>query len=89
MLMTKERKEILLGFGHPESDLPQIEEAMNCRVTHYTLNGKRISRKKAIDLLGEKVWLSGISRSAFHWTASRPIGNTNEYVCFDSSALFR
>ena len=81
MKLSKKDKEYLISIGVPETNFLQIEEAMSC--TKYEVNGKKISRKAAIEYLGKETYLSGINRSAFHWTAMR------EGVYFDSSALFR
>lgn len=77
-----------------EEDLPQIKEAAD--VTTYTLyEGKldrgRITRNEAIGLVGREMWLSGIARSAFHWTACRQVlaNPDHAYVMFDSRKLFR
>ena len=76
-----------------EEDLPQIEEAAD--VTTYTLykgdkSDGRISRTKAIALCGRDGWLSGLSRAAFHWTATREVkGTPNLYVGFDAHKMFR
>jgi len=52
------------------------------------MNGERITARQAVKLLGRKQFLSGISRSAFHWNCSRETddGGTVE---LDSSRLFR
>jgi hypothetical protein len=47
---------------------------------------KKISQEKALEILGREEYLSGISRSAFHWSAVRD--NNGETVYFDSSKLF-
>ena len=90
MKLTKKDVEILKGFGYPEEDLEQIAEAMTKTV--YTLckdNGEeeRISRVKAREILGDKEYLSGIGRSAFHWSSMR--GEDGVRVHFDSSRLFK
>lgn len=88
MKLTENDKQILKKWGHPDADIPQIEEATG--KTIYKLNFKeRISAKRAIELLGRKEFLSGISRSAFHFTATRNIENTDDVVYFDSSALLK
>lgn len=81
-----------MGVG--EDDFDQIEEATG--KTTYTLydeermTTKRIGIKAAIALLGIKDFLSGLSRSAFHWSASRTAEtNPNQTVMFDSSRLFK
>ena len=88
MKLTNMDKKILCSWGHSEDDLKQIEEAT--RKTVYELNGKeRISCQEAIKLIGRKEFLSGISRSAFHWSASRHTEDGNNFVIFDSSKLFQ
>lgn len=91
MKLTVSDKELLTAWGHPEKDFPQIEEALQKSKTKYKLGAKPISRDKAIALLGRKVYLSGISRSAFHFTAAREVPNSTsgEVVYFDSSRLFK
>ena len=85
MKLTNKDKELLTSWGHPESDFAQIEKAMS--KTTYETNGKKISRDEALETLGRKEYLSGISRSAFHWSACR--GEEGNYVYFDSSKLFK
>lgn len=88
MKLTKVDKEYFREIGHFESDFAQLEKATT--KTKYTINyKKKISTTKAIELLGREKYLSGISRSAFHWSSSRQIGNTTDVVVFDSSALFK
>ena len=91
MKLTTTDKKMLLEWGHPESDFRQIEEAFKKSKTKYELGGKPISREEAICLLGQRQYLSGIARSAFHYTAARevPMSTTGEIVYFDSSNLFR
>ena len=77
MKLTETDKKQLKENGYVESDFPQIERAMQKSKTTYkvvdikTGDKKIISREKAIEILGRETWLSGISRSAFHWTATR------------------
>lgn len=88
MKLTKSDKEYFLRIGHNEDDLKQLEKATG--KTKYTINYKdKISTDKAIELLGREAYLSGISRSTFHRTAEQEIGNTENVVVFDSSALFK
>ena len=94
MKLTNKDKEILRQFGDEEADFEQIERAIG--KTTYTLQGnkngifveRKITAKKAIELLGRKNFLSGISRSAFHWSAVRETDDGRE-IYFDSSRLFR
>ena len=94
MKLTQEHKKILRDMGVDESDFAQIQEATT--KTTYTLYNQhdysksiRIGIKEAKRLLGIETYLSGISRSAFHFTCSRQVKNTDLYVSFDSSKLFR
>lgn len=69
-------------------DKEQIKRALKC--TTYTLydddKAEKISRKKAIEILGTETFVSGLQRSAFHWTACR--SNNDKTIMFDSSKLF-
>jgi hypothetical protein len=86
--LSENDKALLTKWGYPESDFSQIEEAMKKSKTKYELEGFHISREEAIDLLGREEYLSGIARSAFHYTAARETAN-NKVVYFDSSNLFK
>lgn len=90
MKLTKKDKELLKSWGHPDEDFEQIERAAGkTKYEHYTLTTvERISMKKAIELLGRKEFLSGLSRSSFHYTAERNVPNSEDKVSFDSYALF-
>lgn len=87
MKLTQKDKEQLLKYGHTEEDFSQIELVLQKRYTKYDLNGKPITREQAIELLGRKQFLSGISRSAFHCTATRECDAG--YIGFDSSLFFK
>ena len=71
MYCTKKMVDYFLKMGHPESEIPQLKEALNVCRTTILETGKRISKKKAIEMLGLEIFLSGISRAAFHWDAAR------------------
>lgn len=88
MKLTSADMALLLEWGHPESDFQQIEEAFKKSKTKYKFGDKPISREEAISLLGREQYLSGISRSAFHYTAARETPD-GQFVYFDSSNLFR
>lgn len=88
MKLTTEDKRRLVEWGYAESDMPQIEEAMQKNKTTYKAEGARISREEAIATLGRLEYLSGIARSAFHFSAART-GNDGRVVIFNSSRLFR
>lgn len=92
MELTKSDKALLASWGFREKDFPQIEEAMKKSKTKYKLGATPISREKAIALLGREVYLSGISRSAFHFSAAREVPSKDvviKVVYFDSSSLFK
>lgn len=95
MKLTQDDKSILISFGHKEKDFPQLERAADKPITKYEYSKghghEPITREQAIELLGRKKWLAGISRSAFHWSAVQLINDSNqiEKVLFDSSKLFR
>ena len=72
-----------------KEDKEQIKRALKC--TKYKLCGDYtttpISRKEAIEILGKELFVSGLERSSFHWTAART--NEDKTVLFDSSELFK
>lgn len=92
MKLTKEDIKLLLNMGYLKSDIPQIEKAIH--ISTYKLIDSdyndlvRLSVKESIEVLGRKTFLSGIARSAFHWSACRETDD-GKYVLFNSSALFR
>ena len=88
MKLTNLDKVVLLGWGHPEEDFSQIEEAMQKRKTKYKLGSEEISRERAISLLGRTKYLAGIARSAFHFTSAQKTED-GRVVYFDSSQLFK
>lgn len=85
MKLTSNDKELLKEWGYKDNDMGQIEEAT--RRTIYKMDGEKISTKKALEELGREEYLSGISRSAFHWSSARNSKN-EKTVFFDSSKLF-
>lgn len=84
MKLTDTDKAQLAEWGYSENDVRQIQEAASRSNTIYTMGGQRISREEAITRLGRKEYLSGISRSAFHFTCSRETPD-GKYIRFDSS----
>lgn len=88
MKLTKSDKDVLIGFGFNKKDIPQIEKAVF--KTDYSINYKdEISPDEAYELLGQEVFLSGLGRSAFHWSSLREISGSDDVVSFDSSRLFK
>jgi len=88
MKLTLTDKSILSEIGHRKEDFEQIELATSKRYTKYELDDKPISLEEVLRLMDRKEYLSGIARSAFHWSAVR---NTldGRTVYFDSSNLFK
>jgi hypothetical protein len=92
--LSEEDKADLLNMHVPSSDFTQIQEVASVKYTSYLLydnneaRGKRISRDEAIRLLGRKVWLSGLARSAFHFSAVRTIEGSEAFVYFNSRRYF-
>lgn len=87
MKITKEEKMYLERCGYSKKDLAQIREATRRDKTTYEMDGNLISREEAIARLGRLVYLSGVARSAFHFTAMR-IAEDGKVIRFDSSRLF-
>jgi len=93
MKLDKVDRAYLETCGFSEKDFPQIEAAG--RRTKYSLssaaNGwtyQKITAKDAEKVLGRRLFVSGLSRSAFHWSAVRMADNGDK-VFFDSSSMFR
>lgn len=78
-------EKIIVDLGYSPGDIQLILEAE--KKASFTLNGKNISRKKAIELLGKRDYWSGVGRAAFHWSSGRfsPAGN----VTIDCRRYFR
>jgi hypothetical protein len=86
MKLTDADKEYLREIGYVEKDFCQIERAYTKTVCEDSY-GKRISKTKAIEILGREAFLSGLARSAFHCTAMRHKNELSIY--FDSTKLFK
>lgn len=103
MGLQKQDIDILKRWGYPDSDIPQIQEAI--KVSTYELYKRlnpnaedldevrsklvrKLTAKEAYRRLGREAFLSGIGRSAFHWDSARDCVNENYFVSFDSRALF-
>lgn len=88
MVLSKEDKKLLKSWGYLTKDFKQIEEAINHSIFELRSDNNRIiSATEARQLLGDQTFLSGIGRSAFHWTCSRE--NNGHIVDFDSKRIFR
>jgi hypothetical protein len=94
MTLTEQDQVDLREMGVPAEDFPQIQEVALTKYTSYLLyenskdRGKLVSRDEAIRLLGRREWLSGLSRSAFHFTAVRSIEGSESFIYFNSRKYF-
>lgn len=90
MKLTKEDVEQLKAWGFREQDIPQLQEAAN--KTRYELidvgGGRTVGVRDVVKEIGRTNWLSGIARSAFHWTAVRFNDDKSTRIDFDSSKIF-
>lgn len=88
--LTKHDIEILKEWGYLDEELPQISRAITKTDYFHYFNGnsEKITHKQARELLGDEQFLSGISRSAFHYTAGREIEGKGS-VSFDSARMFK
>jgi len=92
--LTQEDKTLLKDYGYLDEDFPQIRRAYS-KTTYTLCENTKISGKeteiegmKAIELLGRENFLSGLARSAFHYSAYRNI-TENSGIYFNSSKLFK
>lgn len=86
VILTNEDKQFLIECGYEKEDFNQIARAIS--KTTYEYKGENITAQKAIEIVGREAFLSGIARSAFHWTAARE-GKDGNCVLFDSKSLFK
>lgn len=92
MKLTKQDIMTLKDWGENDEDITQIEEATS--KTKFTLHDRvtgiseKIGIRKAIEILGRETFLSGIDRSAFHFTSYREDDTGRYGISFDSSRLF-
>ena len=87
MKLNEQDKKLLIEWGFEKYDFSQIEVAMQKSKTKYIFHGKEISRELVIEILGKEEYLSGIARSAFHFTSYRRTKH-GDGILFDSSRLF-
>ena len=93
MKLTKKDRIFLRSIGEKDEYFPQIEEAIS--KSTYTLYDfetdeiVKIGVKKAIEILGKEIFLTGIDRSAFHLTSYRESPSGHYGVSFNSSILFK
>lgn len=78
-----------LRIGHPRGELRQlwlaISEVKLTMKDEETGKNSPITTDRAIELLGEETFLSGISRCAFHISAVRTDATMKHSVSFDLS----
>ncbi len=90
MRWRKEDLEKLKRDGFDEKDIKQIRYSGKfLKLTTKLDNGKevRLTQNKAIEILGKDTFISGMERSAFHFTSSR--SNNGVTIFFDCSNMFR
>lgn len=87
MNLTRNDIIFLQEIGFQAEDMEQIDIAID--YTILTLeDDTQISVKKACDILGREEFLSGIGRSAFHYTSVR-FGKDETAIYFDTSEMFK
>ena len=86
MRFSDEDIKIMKSWGCTPEDIAQIGRALP--KTDFRYRGEKIGRDRASDLLGRREFLSGMARSAFHFTAVR-LTDRGEEVFFDSSRFFK
>lgn len=90
MRLNKEDKARLKAMGHSDSDMEQLQAAAN--KTKYEMlcvgGAREVGVREVIDEIGRDEWLAGISRSAFHWSATRFNNDKSVRIDFDSSAVW-
>lgn len=82
--LTQKQKDYFINAGYLQEDLTQLRLAMCAKYTTIKLNNEKITHQKAIQLIGEEVYLSGIGRSAFHSSSSRITDDGTIIIYFNS-----
>lgn len=93
MRWRKDDSELLQSWGYSQEDIKQIKEARKFLIltTQDNLHDDKeikISKDKAIELLGRETFLSGLARASFHWTSARR-NDKDEQVFFDCGRMFK
>ena len=92
-VLTTSRIRYLKSIGVPDEDIDDIRDAL--KYTNYAYINNRTGEDYPIDVdeaikkLGVRTFLSGISRSAFHWNCIRETPDGKGRVYFDSSRRFK
>jgi hypothetical protein len=94
MKLTNKDKKYLLSIGYTENDFEQIGNI--AKYTKYVMFTKedesietRITQRECIKLIGRNTFLSGLGRTAFHYSAVRHNDEGTIYVVFDGSKFFK
>ena len=93
MKLTKKDKEYLISIGVSADDFEQMEDVSKyTKYEMFEIHNEsivtRITQKKAIEILGRHTFLSGLNRSAFHYSAVRFSPDDKIAVVFDSHRYF-
>lgn len=88
MKLTSKDKEYLKKCGYLDDDMNQIERATLSKYTTYEIDDRKASRLEVLSMLDIEDYLSGIARSAFHWSAARKTKD-GKVIYFNSSKLFK
>ena len=94
--LTEKDKKLLKEWGYFDEDIAQIEKGANVGTITFTYKKNKdveheITPQKAIRIIGREQFLSGLSRSAFHWSAIRYVKNNdkNGFVYFHMDKLYK
>lgn len=77
MKLTNKDKKYLISIGYNTEDFSVIEETTKHIKYELLPNGNkskyafRLNQKKVIEILGRDVFISGLGRATFHWSAVR------------------
>lgn len=82
MKLSKDDRRLLKKWGYKDSEIDFIEVASSCTI--YSSRKKNICDMDALNILGREEFLSGLSRSAFHYSATRR-SETGIEVSFDNT----
>jgi len=91
MQWNKKNIDMLRNWGYSEEDIKQIKTSGKyLKLTDITTaRPKRLLQFQAKQILGEKEFISGMARAAFHFTAVRESEDGKTKVMFDCSAMFK
>ncbi len=90
--LTESHKAILKESGTREQNFPWLEEGANrgTFVLDETLpEARAINAWEALELLGERTFLSGLDRATDHWTCDRETPDGKHTVSFNMSIIHK